>query len=156
SMAATSTLRRARGRLHTRESVRACGLCRAFQSQLGLPAHAVKTPQGLGLSAMTEASQPAGQTIVLDYPVLSRPRYGDGKDPHPQLYALLDAKRGDYAVRLHQMLKWKQDVQNIRLHDADPLNPAWDNGFLPGLDALALYSFLRETNADNFIEIGSG
>lgn len=104
---------------------------------------------------MKEEPLPVGQTIVLDYPVVSRPRYGD-KDPHPQLYALLDAQRADYAVRLNRMMDWKQDVQNIRLHDPDPREPSWDNGFLPGLDALALYSFLRETNARHFIEIGSG
>jgi hypothetical protein len=104
---------------------------------------------------MRKAPVLAGQTIVLDYPVVSRPRYV-GNDPHPQLYALLDAKRDDYADQLVRMLNWKQDVQNISLHDPDPRNPAWDNGFLPGLDALALYSFLRETNAKHFIEIGSG
>src|SRR5262249_51189906 len=39
---------------------------------------------------------------------------------------------------------------------SDRLSPAWHNGTLPALDAMALYSFLIRLNPKQYVEIGSG
>lgn len=40
--------------------------------------------------------------------------------------------------------------------NASDVDPIWVNGYLPGLDSVALYGFLSALNPENYIEIGSG
>jgi len=102
-------------------------------------------------------SPPAGSTMILfDHVAPPTPRYGHGKPPHPELFAIIEAGRPRYASHLEDMLQWSVQIASVAYEDADSRNPFWNNGFLPGLDALALYSMLRTTEPSQFVEIGSG
>ena len=97
------------------------------------------------------------QPIFLDYPVHFLPRYGYGNPPHSELHHLLDRGRDDYRVLLGRCLEFAGTLATIpaRGHAASP-EPAWINGFLPGLDSVALYTLLAVGNPERYVEIGSG
>jgi hypothetical protein len=97
------------------------------------------------------------QLILLDYPVRPRPRYGDGKPPHSELYRLIDADRGAYRDRLQSFLSFNDWLVTLPVKDSEsPEEPCWTNGWLEGLDSLALYSFLCLNNPAKYLEVGSG
>lgn len=97
------------------------------------------------------------QIIRLEYPVNSTPRYGFGKPPHRKLYEIIDIKRQEYETLLDSFLKYGSSLKQIPVQSAtDPLLPNWNNGWLPGLDALTLYCLIAETKPKKYLEIGSG
>lgn len=97
------------------------------------------------------------EPVFLDYPVDPRPRYGYGLPPHPELYALIDSKRGAYAETLRSLDRYAAQLSNIReVEDDASTEPHWANGFIPGLDALTLYCFTAIDNPVLYVEIGSG
>jgi hypothetical protein len=97
-------------------------------------------------------------SIALDYPpsAHSAPRYGYGRPPHPRLLALISRHNATFARRLRSFLEYLEPLKAIEPRPADPLEPAWINDFLPGLDGVAIYSFLRERRPARYLEIGSG
>ena len=104
--------------------------------------------------------QPAGYVypIFVDYPVNPQPRYGYGKPPHPQLYEIINGNRNVYKSFLESFLQYKDFFVQIAKRETDPqsIKPAWINGWLPGLDSVAIYSFLCLNNPCRYFEIGSG
>jgi hypothetical protein len=104
--------------------------------------------------------QPAGYVypMFVDYPVKSHPRYGHGKPPHPELYEIINRKRVVYEEVLRGFLRYKDALVRINTVEKDPhsIAPAWINGWLPGLDAIAIYGFLCLHNPSRYFEIGSG
>jgi hypothetical protein len=98
------------------------------------------------------------QAILLDYPVRCVPRYGYGKPPHQALYEMIAARRAAYEKTLRAFLPCVNDLAVIPVHaiDSEPDDPHWVNGFLPGLDAVAIYGFLAIRNPGLYTEIGSG
>jgi len=103
-------------------------------------------------------SQPYAYSITLDFPFRSIPRYGYGKPPHPELYDLINSNRNNYRNILGKFLGFKEQflrISNVEL-PAETTEPYWINGWIPGLDAVALYSFLALGNPEHYIEIGSG
>ena len=95
--------------------------------------------------------------IFLDYPVHPVPRYGHGNPPHPELHSLLERGRDDYRGFLQRCLELAESLVSIPVRgDARSQEPAWINGFLPGLDSAALYAFLTHGNPERYVEIGSG
>jgi hypothetical protein len=103
------------------------------------------------------APAPDGQVIVLDYPVDPTPRWGYGRPAHPLLYERIDRNRTRYADLLGQFLKFTDHFLTIPVENTGRLDePCWCNGFLPGLDVVALYSLLALTNPERYIEVGSG
>lgn len=101
---------------------------------------------------------PKFQTVHLDYRVTSVPRYGHGKPPHSLLYALIDEHRAHYAATLSSFLNYTEAIQAIRpsKEETDENQPAWNNGFLPGLDIIGLYGMIATRKPSTYIEIGSG
>ncbi len=101
---------------------------------------------------------PRFQTLHLEYKVDMRPRYGHGKPPHPQLYDLIDAGRRRYEDLIDTALTFREQLQAIRPSGAerDGSRPTWNNGFLPGLDIVALYTMLAHFKPARYVEIGSG
>jgi hypothetical protein len=96
--------------------------------------------------------------IELDYGVAPRPRWGHGLPAHPQLYALIDANRDRYAGRLEQFLGYRDGLARVA-PEADasaPDRPFWNNPWFTGLDAVALYGFIRAERPRLYLEIGSG
>jgi len=97
------------------------------------------------------------QTVFLEYPVKQEPRYGYGKPPHPKLYELINRNREVYKQNLQSFLNYRDDFIRIKLQ-ASPgsTEPAWQNGYLPGLDAVALYALLCMNRSRRYVEVGSG
>jgi hypothetical protein len=101
---------------------------------------------------------PRFQTLFLEYKVAFKPRHGHGLPPHARLYDIVNANRAEYAGWLEKIRLYKPHLQSIRKADAveNPNEPGWNNGFLPGLDIMALYAVLAELKPRRYIEIGSG
>lgn len=95
--------------------------------------------------------------IALDYDVNARPRYTPGF-PHPLLFDLMNCHRKQYETTLISFLHFRDRFVKISrdavLGIAD--TPRWGNGFLPGLDAVTLYSLVAQNSPRRYIEIGSG
>lgn len=98
------------------------------------------------------------QSVHLDYKVDSRPRYGHGRPPHPLLYAVIDENRNIYESYLRSFLTHADRIQAIRPTgtETDENLPAWNNGFLPGLDIVGIYGMIAAHKPAQYIEIGSG
>ena len=104
--------------------------------------------------------QPAGYVypLFVDYPVNPQPRYGHGRPPHPKLYEIINRNRGTYKETLGLLAQYKDSLVQIAKVESNPhsTKPAWINGWLPGLDAAAIYGFLCLNNPCRYFEIGSG
>jgi hypothetical protein len=97
------------------------------------------------------------QVLLLEFPIHPRPRWGHGQPPHPELNAIIAQGRAVYTAWLHRFLELRADLRRIPLHASRKSDtPAWRNGYLTGLDAVALYGFLACTNPKRYMEIGSG
>jgi hypothetical protein len=101
---------------------------------------------------------PKYQKLILDYKVEFKPRYGYGKKPHELLYKLIDANRTAYEKQIANILKFKPVFDAIKKteQETNENEPAWNNGYLPGLDIIALYTLINEFKPKKYIEIGSG
>ncbi|HKO22742.1 MAG TPA: class I SAM-dependent methyltransferase [Candidatus Eisenbacteria bacterium] len=96
------------------------------------------------------------QRIFLDYPVEPRQRYGHGRPAHPELLQLLDNGRARYRDLLERVAGLADSLVRIPVRPLGSTEPAWLNGFLPGLDAAALYGMLALTPPETYLEVGSG
>jgi predicted O-methyltransferase YrrM len=101
---------------------------------------------------------PKFQTAFLDYKVNLQPRYGHGLPPHERLYKLIDEQRAAIRVWLEKAVSHRDVFQNIRdtNQEVNPERPAWNNGFLPGLDIILLYTIIAELKPRKYVEVGSG
>jgi hypothetical protein len=98
-----------------------------------------------------------GQLIGLDYRVRPRSRWGYGKPPHRELAEMVDAGRARYRETIASWAAYGDAFQRIPLHaGADAAAPHWLNGWLPALDAAALYGFIASGKPARYVEIGSG
>ena len=101
-----------------------------------------------------------GFTITLDYApsASNEPRWGYGRPSHARLATLLSRRRARYESELRGIARHIDDLRRIGVAvDAGaPEEPAWVNGFLPGLDSALLYGLLRERRPARYLEIGSG
>jgi hypothetical protein len=95
--------------------------------------------------------------IPLDYPVTPRPRFGHGLPTHEGLHRILDEGRDRYRAHLQAVLAHRDRLLAIGMTEpAGSEEPHWRNGFLPGLDAAALYTFVADGNPSTYLEVGSG
>jgi hypothetical protein len=101
---------------------------------------------------------PRFQNAFLEYKVDLKPRYGHGKPPHSDLYKIIDANRATYQDLLQKALTYADNIWTIQPanKEADPTKPVWNNGFLPGLDIVGIYTLISEFKPAKYIEIGSG
>ncbi|MCO6494672.1 MAG: class I SAM-dependent methyltransferase [Bacteroidetes bacterium] len=101
---------------------------------------------------------PKFQTLHLDYKVSPMPRYGHGNPPHPMLHDLINQNRTLYKENIESFLNHTNNIQNIKNsnEEKDENNPAWNNGFLPGLDIIGIYGMIAKYKPSQYIEIGSG
>lgn len=110
------------------------------------------------LRSLAKALHPRYQTLHLEYPVEMRPRYGHGRPPHPQLLEIIERDRPVYREQLEKALRFRDNFFSIAdaSVERDPARPGWNNGFLPGLDMVMLYTFLADGQVHRYVEIGSG
>lgn len=101
---------------------------------------------------------PRFQNLFLEYKVDFKPRYGHGKPPHPELYQLISQNRPAYEDLIRQALALKEAFWTILPsgQQAHSAHPVWNNGFLPGLDMIGIYTLLSVFKPKKYVEIGSG
>jgi len=101
---------------------------------------------------------PKFQNLFLEYKVDFKPRYGHGKPPHPQLLKIIEANRAIYKDTLNLALNYKEHIWEIKKSNEEKIasKPTWNNGYLPGLDIVAIYTMLAHYKPKKYIEIGSG
>jgi hypothetical protein len=98
------------------------------------------------------------QVLPLEYPVEMKPRYGHGLPPHQKLFQIINAQRESYKSLLQFALTLKDKLVTIpeQANNKDAKSPGWNNGFLPGLDIVLIYSMLAKYKPSTYVEIGSG
>jgi methyltransferase family protein len=96
-------------------------------------------------------------TITLEYPPTTRnePRYGHDRPPHSRLARLLGEHEVQFARVMDTIARYADDLRRIPV-TPDGREPGWTNGFLPGLDAAALYTFIRDRSPRRYVEVGAG
>jgi SAM-dependent methyltransferase len=101
---------------------------------------------------------PPGFQLTLDYApsALPAPRWGYERPSHPLLLARIAAHEESYRTSLESIAAHADQLAAIDTVAADPREPSWINGFLPGLDGAALYSFVRARRPRRYLEVGSG
>jgi len=101
---------------------------------------------------------PRYQNLFLEYKVKLKPRYGHGLMAHPELFRIIDDNRETYIKLLKKALANKKNIWAIRDSkvETDKDKPAWNNGYLPGLDIIGIYTMLARFKPKRYIEIGSG
>ena len=101
---------------------------------------------------------PKFQNLFLEYKVNFKPRYGHGKPPHQDLYEIINANREKYKELINRALSYKEYIWEIQDSSKgnDSGKPTWNNGFLPGLDIIGIYTLISEFKPKKYIEIGSG
>ncbi|WKZ76313.1 MAG: class I SAM-dependent methyltransferase [Vicingaceae bacterium] len=101
---------------------------------------------------------PKYQKLILEYKVEFKPRYGYGLKPHTLLYELINKNRFVYIHFLKKILTHENIFQAIKSFEFEKNEnePTWNNGFLPGLDIVSLYTILAYYKPSKYIEIGSG
>jgi hypothetical protein len=101
---------------------------------------------------------PRFQTLFLEYKVTFKPRYGHGLPAHPRLMEIIEANRPEYSEWMKKILTFAPQLQSIKKHneETDSSQPGWNNGFLPGLDILALYTIIAASKPNRYVEVGSG
>lgn len=101
---------------------------------------------------------PQYQNLFLEYKVKMEPRYGHGKPAHKALYQIIRKNRDIYKEFLLEALVYTEEIQKIRRNgeETNNNNPVWNNGFLPGMDIVALYTLMATIRPQKYIEVGSG
>jgi hypothetical protein len=101
---------------------------------------------------------PKYQSLFLEYKIKFKPRYGNITPPHKLLYEIIDNNRAEYRQQLTESLKHKDIFHQIKRagEETNPCNPAYNNGYLPGLDIIGLYTIITKYKPQIYIEVGSG
>lgn len=101
---------------------------------------------------------PKFQSLFLEYKVDMRPRYGHGLPAHPELLQIIEDQRSSYLDFIDKALAHKDSIWKIRdsKSETDSRLPVWNNGFLPGLDIVMIYTMLAHFKPEKYIEVGSG
>jgi predicted O-methyltransferase YrrM len=94
--------------------------------------------------------------IFVDHRVRPVARFGYGRPEHREIAELLEKNRPRYAERLTRFAGLSELARIAPRGHKDSLEPYWENGWLPALDALVLYGLLAELNPERYVEIGSG
>ena len=101
---------------------------------------------------------PKYQKLILDYKVEFKPRYGYGLKPHKLLFDIINQHRSEYALFIADILSNKDIFHSIKpsSNETNENEPAWNNGFFPGLDVVSLYTMIKKYSPKKYIEVGSG
>lgn len=98
------------------------------------------------------------QTINLEYRVVPKPKFGPQSRIYGRIKKIVEANRAIYLENLDFAVGLKESIQSIKKEgeENDSTQPTWNNGFLPGLDIISLYTQIVKNHPKKYIEIGSG
>jgi hypothetical protein len=99
------------------------------------------------------------QSIHLDYPVDFRPRFQSERDLGlTEINQLLQASEASFLEQIERILSFEKDLVQFKKRSDEPnaLLPGWNNGYLPGLDMAALFTFVAHHKPNRYVEVGSG
>lgn len=101
---------------------------------------------------------PRYQSLFLEYKVDLKPRYGYGKPANQFLLKIINENRIEYETLLKSFVEFEEVFQKIKTNKDETAGtePYWNNGYLPGLDIVALYSLFHRFKPLVYVEIGSG
>ena len=110
------------------------------------------------LKSFFKRIHPKYQALINEYPVDMKPRYGYGLPPHKQLYDIIDAERNTYRALIDAALSNQNEIAEIQDSSkvTDSKLPGWNNGFLPGIDIIAIYTMISYYKPKRYVEVGSG
>lgn len=110
------------------------------------------------LKSFLKRIHPKYQALINEYPVDMKPRYGYGLPPHKQLYDIIDAERNTYEALIDAAFSYQTEIAEIQDSNklTDSTLPVWNNGFLPGLDIIAIYTMIAHYKPKRYVEVGSG
>ncbi|MDG1718193.1 MAG: hypothetical protein P8H42_11230 [Saprospiraceae bacterium] len=110
------------------------------------------------LKSFFKRIHPKYQALINEYPVDMKPRYGYGLPPHKQLYDIIDTERNTYRALIDAALSNQNEIAEIQDSSkvTDSKLPGWNNGFLPGLDIIAIYTMISFYKPKRYVEVGSG
>lgn len=94
-----------------------------------------------------------------DYPYTLQARPWERSSALHRLYAMLKEGRGGYEELLRAFGAHMDRFLRIPVRPrpgGHPGEPAWVNGWFPGLDGVVLYGLLAELNPRLYVEVGSG
>ncbi|MCX5782938.1 MAG: class I SAM-dependent methyltransferase [Elusimicrobia bacterium] len=97
------------------------------------------------------------KVILLEYPVNPKPRW-DKSNPHRELYDIIKRNSAAYKNHLRSFLPLADYFAAIpKLPTSDSsIEPFWNNGWTPPLDAVALSGFIAANKPKYYMEVGSG
>lgn len=109
------------------------------------------------LKRLFKLINPKFQKLIPEYSIDLVPRYTEGK-PHVRMNELLNKQRANYIELLKRVPAYTElyAIEKSGRNTQETDEPLWNNGFLPGLDILMLYTILRENNSMRYVEVGSG
>lgn len=112
----------------------------------------------MNIKELYRSFSPKFQNLFLEYKVDLQPRYGHGHPPHPLLFQIISAHKEEYREILVKALGYSKNIHEIKKtgEEKDPLAPTWNNGYLPGLDIIGIYTMISEIKPKRYYEVGSG
>lgn len=94
-----------------------------------------------------------GSFSPLSGPLSRIPRLPSAVELSPEDWDAIPAMYARAASGDQEALSW---FDPIRTEVAQDISPCWLNGFIPGLDAVALYGFVATNKPKTYVEVGSG
>ncbi|MEO5675808.1 MAG: hypothetical protein ABIQ74_14290 [Chitinophagales bacterium] len=109
------------------------------------------------LKSLYRFFSPRYQTLFLEYNTEFKPRFEKSKS-HALLYDIINSRKAEYEELLQHFLIFTEELVQIKTGENETRvnEPRWNNGFLPGLDIVALYSLIAIYKPKLYVEIGSG
>ena len=103
------------------------------------------------------AFRPSYRLVILDYPVEPKAVYSQ-EHPHKGLFGIISGNDEFYKELLLFSLRFKKQLLSIKDDkiETDPTQPGWNNGYLPGLDIIILYTLINYYKPKRYTEIGNG
>jgi hypothetical protein len=100
--------------------------------------------------------RPGGFSLRFDYDYDLQARYGYGRQLHPRLLQLISKNEARYDEFLRLMASFNDNFKTIDANLKPGMEPAWDNGWLPPVDGMAIYTLLASRKPTLYLEVGSG
>jgi hypothetical protein len=95
-----------------------------------------------------------GYWIPLEYPPTARTT--SAVRTEGPLYEIVAGAEAAYRNSLRTIASFESDLVRVPTTATDDRTPFWLNEMMPGLDAAAIYSFLRSREPSTYLEVGSG